>query len=288
MTPWRGILVAVGALVTPLLAQSEGTLKRELEGRTVALKIAMPGTENGVDVYPASDRPIDFSRYAERLKEFGTAILPGQIAMITKVRVKSKHIEFHLDGGGYGTAGDATSTTISVTPTPKTKREKNLEAELKRETDPVRKREIQEELDDLQAEREREDARNRVLVADAEERAEQNLRLRRIEGGSRFNIRYRDRIPAEALTTEGIKAALAAYVDFEGPPAPPRQPVEGGLPRKGMLVAEVDDLLGAPADTAERAEGQLKVNTRVYETADGRLTAEFVEGVLFRYSVVSN
>jgi hypothetical protein len=35
-------------------------------------------------------------------------------------------------------------------------------------------------------------------------------------------------------------------------------------------------------------EGRLKVTSRVYSTANGLVTAEFVEGVLFRYSMTSN
>jgi len=68
--------------------------------------------------------------------------------MITQIRVKSKHIEFQLDGGGFGTMSDETSTSVSVASTPKSKRERNLEAELKREQDPVKRRELKEELDD--------------------------------------------------------------------------------------------------------------------------------------------
>ncbi len=68
----------------------------------------MPGTEGGVDVYPADSRPLDYPSYADRLKDFGTAIRAGETAMVTKIRVKSKHVEFQLDGGGYGTMGDET------------------------------------------------------------------------------------------------------------------------------------------------------------------------------------
>jgi hypothetical protein len=35
-------------------------------------------------------------------------------------------------------------------------------------------------------------------------------------------------------------------------------------------------------------EGRLKVTTRVYPTAAGQVTAEFVEGVLIRFSMTSN
>ena len=54
---------------------------------------------------------------------------------------------------------------------------------------------MKEELDDLKAERERENARNRSAVAEAEEHRKENIRQRRLEGGSRFNIRYRDGCP---------------------------------------------------------------------------------------------
>jgi hypothetical protein len=55
-----------------------------------------------------------------------------------------------------------------------------------------------------------------------------------------------------------------------------------------MLLREADDLLGAPVTTSERNEGKLKVVTRVYPTPDGQVEAEFVEGVLIRYTVRSN
>jgi hypothetical protein len=288
------------ALAAPLHAQSEAALREAFEGRQVTIRIAMPGTEGGIDIYPADARPLDHPKYAERLKDNGTAIRAGQTAMVTKVRVKSKHIEFQLDGGGYGTFGDDVSSDVPVSSTPKTKREKNLEAELKGEKDPVRKREINEELDDLRQEREREDARNRAAVADAEVTKEQTVRQRRLEGGSRFNIRYRDLLPAEALTVEGVKAALAEYVDF-GPGAAgelgPMVASAAGYvptataptgPRKGMLLREADALFGRADATSERSEGALKVVTRTYATDDGKLTAEFVEGVLIRYQSSSN
>jgi hypothetical protein len=190
---------------------------------------------------------------------------------------------------------------VSTGVTPKTKREQNLEAELKRQTDPAKKRAMREELDDLKAAREREDARNRSTVAAAEEHRKQNIRQRRMEGGSRFNIRYRERIPYSALSPEAVMSALAEYVDFgqlrQAATAPtevrdatgsqPASPRRGGLPRKGMLAQEVDAQLGPPAGSKERKEGTLKVQTREYSTAEGRITGEFVEGVLIRFTVTS-
>jgi hypothetical protein len=293
VTRWTLVPVMTLALATAAQAQTEADLRRYFEGKRVTLRIDMPGTEQGVDIYPGTERPLDYPRYAGRLKDHGTAIEAGDEAMITKIRVKSSHIEFQLDGGGYGTMGDETSSSVYVESAPKTTREKNLEAELKRAKDPVRRRELKEELDDLRKAREREDARNRAEVAAAEEQKEQNIRDRRRSGGSRFNVRYRDALPAAVLTPEGLEAALAEYVTFSAPPAVAAGADDSAapgprVPRKGMSVAAMDDLLGAPLQTAERSEGALRVVTRTYRFGDARLSAEFVEDVLFRYSMTSD
>jgi hypothetical protein len=295
-------LLALLLLATPVLAQSEGALKEYFEGKTVTVKLAMPGTEDGVDIYPLDSRPLDYTRYADRLKDYGTAIRAGEEVMVTKIKVKSKLIEFQLGGGGYGTLGDETSSNVSTSPTPKTKREQNLEAELKRETDPAKKRAMKEELDDLRREREREDARNRAAVAEAEEHKKQNIRERRLEGGSRFNIRYREGVPQTLLTPQALKRVLAEYVRFDAAADSSLAAKPAGMPLadpppaskpshriyKGMLLEQADAALGPPQKSAERMEGRLKVITRTYPSEDGVMTAEFVEGVLFRYTLKSN
>jgi hypothetical protein len=292
MLKWLPVSLALILAAGPLAAQSEVALKEYFEGRTVTPKLAMPGTEKGVDIYPGSARPLDYPRYADRLKDYGTSIKVGESATVTKVKVKSNLIEFQLGGGGYGTFGDETSSNVATAAAPKTRREKNLEAELKRETDPAKKRAMREELDDLKAEREREDARNRSAVAEAQEHRKENVRQRRLEGGSRFNLRYADRIPAEALSPEAVMTALEKYVDFgqlragEAEAAASPKPRAGSL-HKGMLLQEVDALLGPPGATTERKEGSLKVAERKYSAPMGQVNAWFVEGVLIRYTVTS-
>ena len=277
----------------PVTAQSEAVLRDYFEGRSVTLKQSMSGTEEGVDVFPGTSRPLDYPRYAKRLKEHGTAIRSGESAIVTKIKVKSRHIEFQLDGGGYGTMGDETSSNVNTEAAPKTRREKNLEAEIKRETDPVHKRAMREEIDDLRREREREDARNRSAVAEAEEHRKQNIRQRRLESGSRFNIRYQDQLPADALSPASVMAALADYVDFGGlrsEPGGAGEPVSSarsGLLRKGMMLQDVNAMVGNPVNKTQRKEGTLNVQTAQYSTADGRITADFVEGVLVRYTITS-
>ncbi len=301
MLKWLAAPLAFALGAAPLAAQTETVLKEYFEGMTVSPKLAMPGTEDGIDIYPGSPRPLDYPKYASRLKKFGTAIKAGEPVTVTKIRLKSKHIEFQLGGGGYGTFGDETSSNVGTQAAPKTKREKNLEAEIPRETDPAKKRAMKEELDDLQAAREREDARNRSAVAEAEEHRKQNIRQMRLEGGSRFNIRYQDEVRSEALTPQSVMAALAQYVDFgqlranepatsepgATSPSAPSLPRGPGSLHKGMLRQEVDALLGPASSSSERKEGSLKVAERVYSTPNGRVTAWFVEGVLIRYTISS-
>jgi hypothetical protein len=288
--------LAAALLVAPVVlrAQDEQALRDAFEGRTVTVRIDTPGTDDGVDLHPGTDRPLDFAKLASRLKQNGTAIQAGDRSMVTKVKVKSKLIEFQLGGGGFGTFGDDASTSTSVGATPKSDREKALEKGVRSEPDPVRRRAMQSELDDLRAAREAEDRRNAAALAAANEAKKANVRQRRLEGGSRFNLRFDHGIPPEALTPDAVRAALARYVEFtdDAPVAAGTPTVADPAPaprtiRKGLLVAEVDSLYGPPARTADRKEGSLKVTTRTYAAAGQRVTAEFVEGVLVRFTIAS-
>jgi hypothetical protein len=248
----------------------------------------MPGTEHGVDLYPTGTPPIDFPRYQSRIKQFGAAIREGERAMVTKVKVKGKLIEFQLGGGGYGTSGDQTEPSVGFTPAPKTERERNLERDVEDVRDPVVKRRMEDELDYLRSQREREDRRNQALIAVATERRRQSIQERRLASGSRFNLRWRDGVPASALTAEAVEVALASYVDFGDDPehvVPP--PLAFGL-RKGLSVNEVENMLGDAVGKQHRMEGALQVQTRMFERGRERVVAEFVEGVLIRYEVSSN
>jgi hypothetical protein len=282
------LLVATLAAAQPAATQSEELLRTYFEGKTVILKIDMPGTDDGVDVFPARSQPVDFPRHAGRLKQFGTAIERGEDALITKIKVKKDLIEFQLDGGGYGTFGDDASSDVHVPSAAKTQREKNLDKEIEKERDPSKRKQLAEERDALRKEREREDARNRAEAEQAAQLKEANVRQRRLEGGSRFNIRYQPTIPAEALTPDAVMQALAQYIDFA--PISGQKAAEPAGPaslRKGLTVEEVDALLGRPESIAQSMEGTLRVSTSVYRSNGQFVKAEFVEGVLIRFTIQS-
>jgi hypothetical protein len=296
------LLVCLLALfAVPAYAQSEPELKDFFEGKTVVVKLDMPATQEGIDVYPDARRAIDFAQYSARVKATGVAIRSGDPVLVTKIRVKDKLIEFQLAGGGFGTFGDDTSTSVSVPSVSKSKRERDLERLVKDETDRDRKRRLQRELDDLRNDREREDGRNRAAAVTAEEAKKTRIATTRLHSGSRFNIRYNEGVP-RGLGPDGVIRALAEYVDFpflmdrRPPPsrdtvvAQPVLPPPGagtGSIRKGMTMAEVEQSLGKPEKSADRTEGTLRVVTATYSRGDQVITADFIDGVLVKYSISS-
>src|SRR5687768_12333716 len=295
-------VVAAGAIPAFAQGPGESDLRDFFEGKSVRVKMDMPATQAGIDVHPDARRAIDFTQYSARLKANGIAIRTGDSVLVTKVRVKDKLIEFQLAGGGYGTFGDDTTGSVYTPSTPKSNREKDLEKLVRSETDAGRKRSLQRELDDLKSRRAREDLRNQTAAAAASEAKKARIAETRLHSGSRFNIRYQNGVPS-GLGPDGVMRALAEYVEFPfatdrrpspasrdslaASPEPRTQPAGTGTIRKGMTLAEVEQSLGRPERTTDRMEGALKVVTSIYSRDDQRITAEFVEGVLIRYSISS-
>ena len=268
---------------------NEAEIKRHFEGKRVTLRIDMPGAADGVDI--RVDRPFDAQQYGDRLRRFGTAIRSGETATITTIKVKKDLVEFQLDGGGFGTFGDDSSLSVNMPDVQKSNREKDLEAATRRETDATKKRELQRELDDVRNARERENRRIAITRSLAEERKRAQVAERRLEGGSRFNVRFAGNVPA-TVNANDIESALAEYVDFSGSgavvrPGDTNDAGGDGLPRKGMLRSDAERQFGRPVSVTERREGTLRVVTIVFTRGDSRITADFVEDVMIRYTVTS-
>ena len=282
-----------------LLAQSEDALRQYFEGRKVVVQIDMPASAKGVDVRPGTPQPLDMSEHSSRLGYYGVVLRPGDEVAVTRIKVKDDLIEVQLGGGGWGTFGDSAGGTY-IPPVTKSNREKDLEKQVKSETDRDRKRELERELDDVRRDREREEASTRVLqdIADKDKRErEHGLAMGK---GSRFNVRFEKKVPPSALTPEGVMRALAEYVDF--PCVESRHPRhdadrrddssrgrddDPGTLRKGLTRSEVDKILGKPVSANEHAEGTLKVTTVVYTRGEDRVEAVFADGVLVKYTLSS-
>lgn len=288
------LLMLTGLLAqSPLRAQSEDALAKFFEGRTFTVKMDMPASKDGVDVYPERQPDINYNDYSQRVKRYGVSLHSGDSAPVTKVKVKDKLVEFHLGGGGYGTSGDEPASVPSPSPTPKSDREKELERRIRNEPDRDKKHDMQEELDEIRNRREREDARLQAAAGVAQEERQQRIFELAQHAGSRFNIRYPKGVQLELLTPDAVMAALAKYVDFNPPntpaaaqPASTPAPGPGGL-HKGMLQDDVDAMLGRPVEVHRGKEGSLDVSTSSYEQEGNTIDATFVEGVLVRYTIRS-
>ena len=284
------VFLWLSLLTMAVWAQSEAVLQQAFEGKTVVVKMDMPGTHQGIDLYPLRDKLMDFNSYANRLKQYGAALRNGDAVLVTKVRVKDKNIEFQLGGGGYGTLSDDTNTSVSAATVPKSRYEKDLEERLKHETDPRRKRDLQEDLNQERRQRERENERNRIAAEEASEIKKERIARQRFEGGSRFNIWYDPRVPIANVTPQTIRELLAEYVDFGGRSEPERMAVNDEALlrlRKGMLRTDVLALLGTPLRSTERGSGENKILVLFYQFGERDVQAEFVSDVLVRYVISS-
>lgn len=282
--------LALMALAAPLAAQEEASLARALEGRSLVVSVDMPGAAAGVDVWPWGEPKVDYSDIGDRTRRYGVSIGRGSSAMITKIRVRKKEIEVQLDGGGYSgsTGGDYINTSI-----PKSKREKDLEADLKIVTNESQKREIRAQLRDVQNRRRREESKLKAEAEQARLLREAEVRELRARSGSRFNLRYKDGVPEDAATVESVMAALSGLARLDnggaaGPLSAPRAPAGNPMAlRKGLTEGEVLDLVGPPAERSEDAAAGLTIVNARYELEGSILHAKFAEGVLVSWTMES-
>lgn len=161
--------------------------------------------------------------------------------MITrKVVKKDSHIEFQLGGGGWGTLGDVlgSSSEVLAGEEGETREERDPKARIKQAQGPTDRKRVEKELASVRGARERENSRARAEATQANEAREANLRTRRAESGSRFNIRYRNGIPPFALTPDGVAEALAQYVEIAGMPVVATQ-ADRGTPGAAGAAAMV-------------------------------------------------
>ena len=292
----------------PLAAQDGQSLSQFFEGKQVVVKIDMPGSQQGVDIYPQRGSMLDAKAYGKRMKSFPVALHNGDAVMVTTVKVKDKSIEFQLGGGGFGTAGDDTDTSVKFTPAPKSDREKDLENQIANTDDPDKKTDLQRELDYVRRRRERDDDRNKAIAEDAAREKKDRVDQDRMKGGSRFNLKYDGKVPAN-ITPQDIMAALSQYVSFAPELGGHAQPSVAGAPtapaaaapivrvapasgaptmnglQKGMSLDQVRALLGKPTGSADTEHDGLQVHSETYEQGSSFIRADFVNGVLVRYSV---
>jgi len=305
------VIFFVAAIASlPCVAQGGGqsSLQNYFVGRQVRIEIDMPGTQQGVDLRVERDDPMDWKAYSGRLKQFGPAIRSGDRATITTLVVKKNLIEFHLDGGGFGTFWDDTRTTVTPYQIEKSSYERQLESDIRNTSDPQKKRDLQRELDRVRYRREREQAADNRAAQIASQLKAQEVADKRIRGGSRFNLRWSGSIPQDQLTPEAVMKLLDGYVNFgdlagqkpilqptaqniaananataNGAPASPITQL-----KRGMQMGEISELLGLGRQLSQStSEEGLKTQIFEYLPNDYRVEMTYVDGVVVRYSITS-
>jgi hypothetical protein len=299
------VALALGAVAAPVHAQTEWDLRQAFEGKWVIVKMDMPATHKGIDLYPDREPAMDFREYSARVREFGVALRAGDRIMVTTVRVKKKNIEFQLGGGGYGVFGDDTGY-VFVPDETKSRREKDLEKWIKDERDPDRRRRMQRELDDLRRDRERENRRRDAEERELSARKQSEIASKRLDAGSRFNLWFDEyRLASRLPTPREMRLMLSQYLDFEGAPMsgpgprpgpvgppPPPPPPQGDLSRvselrRGMPMEEVHEMLGQPTRNKAGKQGDLTTITEWYEDGDRVTEVVYVGNVIVRFSTSS-
>jgi hypothetical protein len=297
--------LALAIVASSARAQNEAALRSAFEGKLVTVKIDMPGPSEGVDVYPGAQMPVDFRKVADRVKKNGTSLKMGQQVMVTKVVVKKNdHIEFQLAGGGYGTFGDNISSPSNVYTSSEgeTREERAIKDSIKAAKGPTKRKQFERDLANMRAERERENEKAKAEAAQANAANEANLREKRLAGGSRFNIRYKEGIPPESLTPDGVMKALGEYIDFTATAGTVAASAAAVLPskpnanasstgsglsglKKGLSLKEVEALLGPAVTAKEEKEGSVSVMKRTYHHSGMKVSASFVSEVLVDFAI---
>ena len=102
MRNFPAICFTLGLFVATASAQSERTLNRYFEGKEVTLRIAIPRTSRGVDVYPERAQRLNIGEYTERLSESGALYNRGEKASIKRLEVHSNRIQVIVAANSTG------------------------------------------------------------------------------------------------------------------------------------------------------------------------------------------
>jgi len=186
---------------------------------------------------------------------------------------------------------------------PKSRYENDLERDIRRETDPVRRRRMEADLSRERSRRYAEERRERAAAETASAIKRQEVMERRLRGGSRFNLRRV--VGTMEVMPNQMMDWLREYVDFSGEAGgrplvesprqqqqqqtlPPVSRNDGPLLRRGMAMDEVQNKLGRGKLLSESV-GADNILTQQWEfvTTDQVVNVTAVEGLVIKYTMTS-
>jgi hypothetical protein len=293
-TSTAAALACVAIAIAAPSGADEDALVRAYVGRPVQILMDLPATTQGLDYYPRRPDPMDARERQARLSSNGVGVPANGVVVVTKIKVKKDHVEFHLGAGGRSQMPSRPSTYV-----PESKLEGELEKQLKEATTEQEKKRLRAELAE---ERDRRDRERRRREARAERSYQEALSQHTPEewallAGSRVNVRFDGRVPADVLTPQGFARALGAVADFNPTPDAIAAGGQGdedveagaGLPaHKGESREDLDARLGPPDDCSASRQGGVQVQTCTYDLDEATLEASFAGGLLVRFVITSN
>jgi hypothetical protein len=210
-------VLAVLALSHLALAQEtpEDRIKRSLEGRHMIVKMDMPASDMGVDVFVDNTNvSIDQDRYKRLLRESGIGIKEGSRPRITSVRFAGGGIELDLDGGGSPSRDWVVGRATLNEPVPvaKSDREVELERRLQDERNNSVIAALRAELDAEQTRRLDLEQRNHVAFNRAAKLRIEHINENRKNMGSKLRIIIRSR--NESVPLRDVVKALGKYAEL--------------------------------------------------------------------------
>ena len=192
-------------------------LQKDITGAVVLIKLDMPATSHGLEVWPDRADPIAEKEYLERIKR-GIALHAGETSWVSEVRVGPKSLDILLGGGGYNYIMDAgASAAAGHGIAEKSQEQLQLETDIMGAATGTDHTGM-ESLNEL-SRRRNELERKRLAGTQEEGAAPIVARSRADLAGSRFTIRFEGKLPPEDITVAYIRQTLAEYLDFFTAPA---------------------------------------------------------------------
>ena len=210
------VVAALVALCSGLSAQAkvDDPLKRALSGRLVLVKMDMPATDVGMDVFiEKKEAAIDSAKLRKLLTENGVAIATGARARITGVEYLKNGIMIELDGGGSPSLDWVVGGLRLTEPVPisKSNRELDLERSLNIEKDAAVLSSLRGDLEYERQRRVSQDERNQQAFQEASVLRNRYITQNRKNWGSRVNIIFKTK---DSIALPELAKAVSKYVEL--------------------------------------------------------------------------
>jgi hypothetical protein len=105
-----GFLLVIFSTTSTVWAQSQADLERFFQGQTVTLRIDLPATREGVNIYPERAQSFNYQEYEKRIQRHGALVRGYEVVTISGVSVKGECIEVMVTG--YSTPQDVARFNI--------------------------------------------------------------------------------------------------------------------------------------------------------------------------------